>query len=128
MDKTVKETNRRRELQTKYNKEHRIEPKTIYKTREEILGTTIVASSSDGSSATSGGTEVREEEDKYLTKIEQIERIQNLGREMRKLAKELKFEEAAKVRDRLKRLKAEAKKKETRTNANPSWIDKNLKR
>ena len=127
MDKTIKETNRRRELQTKYNKEHRIEPKTIYKTREEILGTTIVASSSDGSSATSGGTEVREEEDKYLTKIEQIERIQNLGCEMRKLAKELKFEEAAKVRDRLKRLKAEAKKKETRTNANPSWIDKNLK-
>ena len=105
MEKTIKETNRRRELQTKYNKEHGITPKTIYKTREEILGTTIMASGKNKE-------EVREEGDKYLTKIEKIERIQELRREMRSLAKELRFEEAAEVRDRLRKLKSEAKKKD----------------
>ncbi|KAB2845391.1 MAG: excinuclease ABC subunit UvrB, partial [Melioribacteraceae bacterium] len=37
MKKTIDETNRRREIQTKYNEEHGITPKTIYKSREEIL-------------------------------------------------------------------------------------------
>ncbi len=105
MDKTIRETDRRRKLQVKYNKEHGITPKTIYKTREEILGTTTLSSSS-------GGTVREDSEDKYLTKIEKIERIQELGREMRLLAKELNFEEAAEVRDRLRKLKSEVRKKD----------------
>ena len=45
MDKVIKETARRREIQTEYNKEHNIEPKTIFKTYEEIMSATVVADS-----------------------------------------------------------------------------------
>ena len=43
MRKTINETNRRRILQTAYNKEHNIEPQTIYKSMEEILSSTSIA-------------------------------------------------------------------------------------
>jgi excinuclease ABC subunit B len=43
MQKTIKETNRRRKLQKKYNEEHNIIPATIYKSMEEILASTSIA-------------------------------------------------------------------------------------
>ena len=45
MDKVIRETARRREIQEEYNTEHGIEPKTIYKTYEEIMSSTVVADS-----------------------------------------------------------------------------------
>jgi excinuclease ABC subunit B len=105
---TINETNRRRELQIAYNKEHNITPQTIYKTRDEILGTTIVASS-EGRGEVTSSLQVMEEEEVYLSKIDRLELIKRLEREMKFLAQEMRFEEAAKVRDRLKRLKDEVK-------------------
>ncbi|MCK4352918.1 excinuclease ABC subunit UvrB [candidate division WOR-3 bacterium] len=102
MRKAIYETNRRRTLQIKYNKEHNITPETIYKTREEILGTTVVADSSETA-------KVEEEQTEYLSGIERLERIKELEHKMKVLAEDLRFEEAAKVRDRLKRLKNEVK-------------------
>lgn len=100
---TINETNRRRELQIKYNEEHCITPTTIYKTREEILGTTIVASR-DGEQYIS---EMHEDDEKYLSKIDKLDLMRKLEKEMKKLAEELKFEEAARLRDRIRRLKEE---------------------
>jgi excinuclease ABC subunit B len=52
MKKTIDETNRRRKLQTEYNKAHNIEPKTIYKSVEEIMSSTSIADVDDIISST----------------------------------------------------------------------------
>lgn len=93
MEKAIKETNRRREIQEKYNKEHNITPKTINKSiRESIRATYQVA------------------EDSVEYKMEAGETLQQtidrLTQEMIKFANELDFENAAKIRDKIKELKA----------------------
>lgn len=93
MEKAIKETNRRREIQEKYNKEHNITPKTINKAiRESIRATYQVA------------------EDSVEYKMEAGETLQQtidrLTQEMIKFANELDFENAAKIRDKIKELKA----------------------
>ncbi|MDD5530633.1 MAG: excinuclease ABC subunit UvrB [bacterium] len=102
MRKTIKETNRRRKMQIIYNEKHNITPTTIYKTREEIMGTTSIAPEGKPE-------EVRDEEEKYLPKIDKIELVKKLGREMKLAAEEWRFEDAAKIRDRIRRLKDELK-------------------
>ena len=93
MEKAIKETNRRREIQEKYNKEHNITPKTINKTiRESIRATYQVAEDSAEYKMEAGET------------LEQT--IDRLTQEMIKFANELDFENAAKIRDKIKELKA----------------------
>ena len=92
MEKAIKETNRRRVIQEKYNKEHNIIPKTITKAiRESIKATYQVA------------------EDNIEYKIEKGETIEQtidrLTQEMIKYANDLDFENAAKIRDKIKELK-----------------------
>jgi excinuclease ABC subunit B len=43
MRKMINETNRRRQLQTEYNEQNNISPKTVYKSMEEILASTSIA-------------------------------------------------------------------------------------
>lgn len=93
MEKAIKETNRRREIQEKYNKEHNIVPKTINKAiRESIRATYQVAEDSAEYKMEAGET------------LEQT--IDRLTQEMIKFANELDFENAAKIRDKIKELKA----------------------
>lgn len=93
MEKAIKETNRRREIQEKYNKEHNIVPKTINKSiRESIRATYQVAEDSVEYKMEAGET------------LEQT--IDRLTQEMIKFANELDFENAAKIRDKIKELKA----------------------
>ena len=93
MEKAIKETNRRREIQEKYNKEHNIIPKTINKAiRESIRATYQVAEDSAEYKMEAGET------------LEQT--IDRLTQEMIKFANELDFENAAKIRDKIKELKA----------------------
>ena len=93
MEKAIKETNRRREIQEKYNKEHNITPKTINKAiRESIRATYQVAEDS---------TEYKMEAGETLQQT-----IDRLTQEMIKFANELDFENAAKIRDKIKELKA----------------------
>mgnify|MGYP004688774653 FL=1 len=93
MERAIAETNRRRELQLRYNEEHGIVPKTIIKdirdvieisTKEEVKGKT---------------------EQKRLTKKERDDLIAKLTVQMKEAAKLLEFEHAAYLRDKINELK-----------------------
>ncbi len=87
MRRAIEETNRRREIQEAYNKENGITPKTIVKSVGDVISATTEA------------------EDAPETNIYQV--ITKLESEMRIAAEELRFEDAARIRDRIKRLKKE---------------------
>lgn len=87
MQRAIDETNRRREIQKKYNEEHNIIPKTIVK----AVGDVIAAVTEEEETSTVNNAAM------VLAKLED---------EMRRAAEELRFEDAAKIRDRIKRLKS----------------------
>lgn len=103
MDKAITETNRRRSLQQAYNKEHNITPATIKKKIAEGLGELF-----DGNPAARIGQEDKKEKsmfEKFSEKPEGIQKeLDKLKKRMKKAADNLDFEEAAKVRDEIKRL------------------------
>lgn len=90
MEKAITETNRRRAIQEKYNKEHNIIPQTIKKSVRELIKATIV----------------EDIQNKYnIGKDESIEEIINkLTDEMLKYARNMEFEKAAELRDKIKEL------------------------
>ncbi len=90
MKKAIDETNRRREIQDRYNKEHGIIPKSIVKEVRDIIEI-----------SRPGEDEKRK---KKLTKSEKVKLIEQLTAEMRHAAKELDFEYAAMLRDKIKEL------------------------
>lgn len=104
MKKAMDETARRRELQMKYNEQHGITPTTVKKKIKEGLGDLF-----DGSlgayKMTGAQDKIGEKLNKFSQKPEKIElEINKLKEKMKKLSAELEFEEAAKVRDEIKRL------------------------
>lgn len=91
MRRAIDETNRRREIQKKYNNEHGIVPKTIKKSVSEVI------------EATKSVLDTKIESQKQST--ETVRRsITELTAEMRKAAELLQFELAAQLRDEIKRL------------------------
>lgn len=111
MDKVIKETARRREIQIQYNKEHGITPETVLKTYEEIMSATIVADSK----VKYEGKKNKEEKKSTLSIItdpvskkinseQRKELIEQLRKEMINAAKDLEFERAAELRDEIDKL------------------------
>lgn len=96
MDVAITETNRRREIQEEYNKEHNITPTTINKSVRKRIQNTFVAEENENYDANKV-TEFSKDE------IEVI--IENLNTEMLKAAEELDFERAATLRDQIRNLK-----------------------
>ena len=88
MQRAIDETNRRRQIQQQYNTEHGIVPKTIVKAVGDVIAATTEA----------------EEESPQKNAAMVLARLED---EMRRAAEELRFEDAAKIRDRIKRLKKE---------------------
>ena len=93
MDVAIKETNRRREIQDKYNIEHNIMPKSVKKDIREIIQATKVAEDA---------VEYKNE-DVEITDYESF--IEDLKNEMLSAADSLDFERAASIRDEIKKLK-----------------------
>lgn len=94
MEKAIKETTRRREIQNRYNIEHNIIPKTIKKEIKEIVSNEIDNESSKPKMS-------KKELNNMLIRIEE---------EMKEAAKNMDFERAAELRDILFEMKAEMKK------------------
>jgi len=94
---TVNETNRRREVQEKYNRDNRITPESI---RKEI--TDVLASVYEADYVTV--PLVAEEVLKYTSPDELRKNIRQLRKEMVLAARELRFEDAARLRDQIKEL------------------------
>jgi excinuclease ABC subunit B len=107
MKKTIDETNRRRKLQTEYNKEHGIEPKTIYKSREEILSSTSIADvrKKEEEREESYFMKAAEPVIKYMSKEQKEDLLEQMTEEMLKAAKDLEFERAAQLRDEIEKMK-----------------------
>lgn len=94
MEYAIKETERRRSIQDKYNKDHDITPKTITKKVAEVLE---ISKHSDDDVYSKNG--------KRLTKEEKQKLIEALTKEMKAAAKLLEFEHAAYLRDKINKLK-----------------------
>jgi excinuclease ABC subunit B len=104
IQKTIDETNRRRKVQQKYNDEHGITPRTIYKSIEDVLRATRVADEKVDKWRTKRKKR-RDLQEIRLSKLEREELIEQYEREMVAAAKNLEFERAADLRDEIEWLK-----------------------
>ncbi len=93
MARAITETERRREIQMKYNEEHGITPRTIIKDVRDIIEITPRSKRDDKTGA-------------RMSKKEREELIERLTREMKNAAKILEFEHAAYLRDRINQLRS----------------------
>lgn len=90
MERAITETERRRKKQTEYNQAHGIVPRTITKQVHEVIEITKTIDNT-----------------KNLSKDEKRKLIEKLTAEMKKCAKELDFEQATVLRDKITELKRE---------------------
>lgn len=103
---TIDETNRRRDKQIAYNLEHGITPRTVGKSREEILEQTAVADYKPGEAkmyvepdpTTSVAADPLIE---YMSEKELKKAVETVRKKMEKAAKDMDFLEAAKLRDEM---------------------------
>jgi len=100
MQKTIDETNYRREKQMAYNKKHKVTPTALNKSLDNALATNSVATHAQELEA----RKVAEEKNRYLTKPQIEKKIRELRKAMEQAAKSLDFIEAAGYRDEIKNL------------------------
>lgn len=100
MQKTMDDTNYRREKQIAYNTLHGLEPKALNKSLGSALGNNSVSTQYYENQA----LKAAEPESLYLSKPEIEKKIRDARKSMEKAAKELDFMQAAKLRDEIKAL------------------------
>lgn len=109
MREAIDEATRRRVKQLAYNEAHGIEPKTIVKEVETPFDNLFSQSEQSTGKGSHRGRGARqsamEEKPVYANPAEFARQIQRLEREMREAAKELEFERAAEIRDRINYLR-----------------------
>lgn len=92
MEYAITETERRRQKQTRYNEEHGIVPKTIVKEIREVLEISSPVPADPKSI-------------RRMSKAQREELITKLTEEMKSAARMLEFEQAAKLRDKIRKLR-----------------------
>ena len=97
MKQAIEETERRRQIQEEYNKEHGITPKTIKKEVRDLIRISTVVDDEE--------KDLSEEVVKQLSREERRQLIETMELEMKEAAKELDFEKAAQLRDVVMELK-----------------------
>jgi excinuclease ABC subunit B len=112
MQKTIDETNRRREKQIQYNIEHHITPTTIKKSIDQIMGQTSVldikgTTASPYAIDDSLATTAAEDQVEYKTIPQMQKAISQIKKMMEKAAKDMDFMEAARLRDEMFRMQKE---------------------
>ena len=107
MDYLIKESTRRRKIQEIYNQKHKIQPRSVFKSTDEIMGSTAVADSikEDLSSDPYGN---RKGDD--FSKMDKRLAIDMMTQEMLEAAETLDFERAAHLRDEVEKMKKEIEK------------------
>ena len=106
MQKTIDETNRRREKQIAYNIEHNITPKTITKSKDQVFAQTSVLEikgyDPNSPYAVNDVVTVAAENNSAYQTIPQMQKaISRIKKEMEKAARDLDFMEAARLRDEM---------------------------
>lgn len=104
MRAAMDETERRRAKQTAYNSEHGITPRSTRKSLESPLDALYVDTSSSSRGKSRGRTS-RQDDAVPLTAEDTAALVQRLEKEMREAARELEFERAAALRDRIRALR-----------------------
>jgi excinuclease ABC subunit B len=105
MQKTIRETTRRRKLQKAYNEKNKIVPATIYKSVEEIMNSTSIADVRKRNEKEDYGfSKVAEPILKYMDDDQKQDLIEQLREQMHAAAKDLEFEKAASLRDEIQKL------------------------
>ncbi len=111
MERAIGETQRRRDTQIAYNREHGINPQTIRKAVGDILS--VLAGGDDSAPVPGKGQRRNRERDKVQREIKSMPQqdilrlIQTLEDEMHEAAVDLKFEYAARLRDEINDLRRE---------------------
>ena len=106
MDYLIKESTRRRKIQEKFNKKHDIIPKSIYKSTDQIMGSTTVADSIHEQGSDSYAS--RKGDD--FSKMDQRLAVDMMRQEMFEAAENLDFERAAQLRDEITKIEKELEK------------------
>jgi excinuclease ABC subunit B len=105
MQITIEETDRRREKQILYNEMHGITPRTVGKSREEIIGQTSVADFKGGIAKSYAGPDdaslAADPVIQYMDQAQLKKAFDNAQKQMQKAAKAMDFLEAAKYRDEM---------------------------
>lgn len=112
MQRMMDETNRRREVQLAYNKEHGITPRTVTKSRDQIMRGTVIAEEKGTGRVPADHYYTGEESIplaadpivKYLTGDQKQDLLKQLREEMMEAAENLHFERAAELRDSIKQI------------------------
>ena len=102
MDRAISETRRRRALQMQYNEEHGITPQTVRKAINDVMGFM-----SDGNGNEVGSAEDVNKTLAELSRSEVMRVISSMEEEMAAASASMDFEEAARLRDQVVKLRAQ---------------------
>lgn len=103
MDYLIKESTRRRKIQEKFNKDHGIEPVSVYKSTDQIMGSTTIADSIHEQEPEQNKS--RRGDD--FSKMDKKLALDMMRQEMLEAAENLNFERAAKLRDEISLIEKE---------------------
>ena len=106
MDYLIKETKRRRKIQETFNKKHGITPKTIYKSVDNIMQTTVVA---DNYSEQRYDTKFKRKGSDF-DELDKQMAVEIMRQEMLEAAENLEFEKATHLRDEIDKMEKELEK------------------